>query len=135
MNDFSFNMLRKPIGWVLGIGTVALIAGWAAFRNNPQGFFHYTVGNPCPTQIHSFSTVYLALVGISGALCLAIALVCLIAKELPVLGKAGANLRALARNYLIALAGFALIAVMYIPLESTFVLTPAKITATEQCRT
>jgi hypothetical protein len=87
MNYFTWEKLRGPLKWVGGVGALAWAAGWATFNKNPSGFLQYADGNPCPSVLHSFSSIYLTIIGVAAAICLAVGVVCLIARDLPIFAR------------------------------------------------
>jgi hypothetical protein len=126
MNHLTWVKLVGPLKWVAGVGILALIAGWAAFKNNPTGFLQFTDGQKCPSIAHSFSTIYLAVLGVAVVICLTVGIVCLIARELHIFKHFHESIRGLAVSCAFAGLGFALIAALYSPLMTMMPLTPSE---------
>lgn len=130
MSYLTWRTLRRPLQWVAGISLLALVGGWASYRNNPAGLLQYADANPCPSVVHSFSTIYLAILGIAAIAALVVGIASRILSDLGLFAHIRANLRSLATSCALAVGGFLLLALPAIPLKSNLPLTPS-----EPCKT
>jgi hypothetical protein len=125
MSYFSWRNLRGPVKFVGGLGVIALLAGWAVYKNNPSGLPQYVGSILCPSFAHSFSSIYLAVIGLGAGIALAVGVVCTIARNLPLFSRIRENLTALATSCALSLAGLFLLALLSTPLQSLTPLTPS----------
>jgi hypothetical protein len=130
MNGFTWGRLRGPLKYVLSLGILALLASWAVYKNYPSGLPQYTQGDPCPSVAHSFSSIYLTVIGAAGVLAFVAGIACLIAYKLHIFVRIRAGIRSFTISCAWSVAGLMLLAMLASPLKSMMPLSPS-----EPCKT
>jgi hypothetical protein len=123
---FTGAKLRGPLQFAAGFGVLAVVAGWASYSNNPTGLLQYADGNVCPSIVHSFSTIYWAVIAIAAISALVVGIVCAIVSDLGLFAHIRPNLRALASSCAWAVGALLLLALPAFPLKSIMPLTPSE---------
>jgi hypothetical protein len=130
MSGLTWSRLSGPLKYVLGLGGLALVAGVAVYRNFPAGLQQYSQGNPCPSVVHSFSSIYLTVIGAAAVIALVAGIACLIAYKLHIFTRIRSEIRSFAISCTWSVAGLVLLSLLAFPLKSLMPLSPG-----EPCKT
>jgi hypothetical protein len=118
MSGLTWSRLSGPLKYVLGLGGLALAAGVAVYRNFPAGLQQYSQGNLCPSAIHSFSSIYLTVIGAAAVTAFVAGIACLIANKLHIFTRIRSEIRVFAVSCAWSVAGLMLLSLLASPLKS-----------------
>jgi uncharacterized membrane protein YbaN (DUF454 family) len=111
----SLLRILKPL-----IPTVAfaLLAGWSVHKDSPQGVLR-DMGQGCLSVSHGFGSIYMTVLGVTGALVLAFAFAAFIASELRLFSTRRDALRSMAKSSLVFVVALAVASLLRFPIESS----------------
>ncbi len=116
--------LKTALKTIVPTMAFALLAGWSVYRGSPQGLLRGLGTDPCPDVSHSFSAVYIAILGVAAGVAIAVAAAVLIASRLRLFGSAESSLRGLVMTCVWVAAGLAVAMLFKFPVEWAFPLQP-----------
>ncbi len=98
----------------------ALLAGWSVYRDSPQGMARATGGDACAPLMHSFTSVYLVILGVAAGLAVAVAATIHIASLLGIFDRSQRGLKDFSITCALLAAGLVVAMVLKFPLEMVF---------------
>ncbi len=111
----------KTVGATVAFG---LLAGWSVYRDSPQGLLRAPSADSCPAVTHSFTSVYMVILGVGAGLALTVAASIFIASLLGIFDRSQSNLKAISVTSVLLAVALAAAMLLKFPLERAFPLVP-----------